>query len=87
MICNDVYPAVVQSRRTLLNDDDLIDAVRAGCGDDVADTLRDRLAAEEAPRNAIGALRDVLNTLRFAIMDAENAADDLQDVIEKSEST
>ena len=43
MIPDDVYPAVVQSQRTLLNDDDLIDAVRAGCGDDVADALRNRL--------------------------------------------
>lgn len=86
MIPDDVYPAVVQSQRTLLNDDDLIDAVRAGCGDDVADALRNRLAAEEAPHNAIGALRDVLNTLHSAIMECENAADDLEAVIERSKS-
>lgn len=86
MIPDDVYPAVILSQRTLLNDDDLIDAVRAGCGDDVADALRNRLAAEDAPRNAIGALRDVLNTLHSAIMEAENAADDLEAVIERSKS-
>ena len=86
MIPDDVYPAVVQSRRTLLNDDDLIDAVREGCGDDVADALRNRLAAEEVPRNAFGALRDVLSTLHSAIMECENAADDLEAVIERSKS-
>ena len=86
MIPDDVYPAVVQSRRTLMNDDDLIDIARAGCGDDVADALRNRLAAEDAPRNAIGALRDVLHTLRSAIMEAETAADDLEAVIERSKS-
>ena len=84
MIPDDVYPAVVQSQRTLLNDDDLIDAVRAGCGDDVADALRNRLAAEEAPHNAIGALWDVLHTLRSVIMEAETAAGDLEAVIERS---
>ena len=83
---DNVYPAVVRSQRTLLNDDDLIDTVRAGCGDDVADALRNRLAAEDAPRNAIGALRDLLNTLHSAIMECENAADDLEAVIERSKS-
>ena len=86
MIPDDVYPAVVQSRRAILNDDDLIDAVRAGCGDDVADALRNRLAAEDAPRNAIGALRYVLSTLHSAIMECENASDDLEAVIERIKS-
>lgn len=82
----DVYPAVVQSLRTLLNDNDLIDAVCAGCGDGVADVLRRRLETDTVPQNALGVLRDVLHSIQSAISEAENAADDLETAIERSES-
>ena len=80
------YPAVVRPQMTIMDDRTLIEVVRSGCGDDVADLLQDRLADAFATKESVKELKNILSELQSAIMSAESAASDLEDMIAKEDS-
>lgn len=81
------YPAVVRPQMTIMDDRTLIEVVRSGCGDDVADLLQDRLADAFATKESVKELKHILSELQIAITSAESAASDLEDMIAKEDWT
>ena len=79
-----VYPAVIlPMKKTLLCDSDLIEAVRTGCGDDLAELLKSRLEDAFTTKESISALKEILSDLQGAIISAENAESALEDFLQK----
>lgn len=78
---NSIYPAVLSYQRTLLCDNDLVAAVRAGCGDDLADVLRVRLESDALSGSVLDDLKDALCRIRSAISEAEDVESALEGAI------
>lgn len=79
-----VYPAVVlPMKKTLLCDSDLIEAVRIGCGDELAELIERRLEDAFTTKESISVLKEILSDLQGAIISAENAESALEDFLQK----
>lgn len=77
------YPAKVSAFMTIIEDKDLVEAVRSCGGDELAALVEERLLGDVVGRDKMAELKSILSDLNSAIANAESAADDLSALILK----